>query len=259
MCRPSTAKNGNGENFRLNASCAEYPRLEDGKIDASGRSAEDGAAASVCRGFFRAYKSASAEMITEPDQSGRIQVSKIADRTTCDQAMRAYIIAMRGKPELLQQNAGVVILAALKASGLATTQDKQETFYRPVVASAEDTGEQDVVQSGVISDTQGVDFGPYVKHVIRTTYENWRRFIPEAARPPVHKRGRTGIRFKIFPDGSVKGLMLESPSGDLSFDRAAWAGIIASSYHPLPRKFEGPFLELRLAFYYNPLQRNQRQ
>jgi TonB family protein len=104
----------------------------------------------------------------------------------------------------------------------------------------------------VLSDTMGVDFGPYLQRVINATYRSWLPIIPESARPPLDKQGRVGIRFKIYPDGSVKQMVLEFPSGDVSLDRAAWGGITgASPYPPLPKEFKGPFLELRFGFYYN--------
>jgi TonB family protein len=104
----------------------------------------------------------------------------------------------------------------------------------------------------ILSDTMGVDFGPYMKRVIEATYRSWIPIIPESARPPLDKQGRVGVRFKIYPDGSVKQMSLEFPSGDVSLDRAAWGGITgASPYPPLPKEFKGPFLELRFGFYYN--------
>jgi len=104
----------------------------------------------------------------------------------------------------------------------------------------------------VLSDTMGVDFGPYIQRVIYDTKRAWYPIIPEAAQPPLNKQGRVGIRFKILPDGSVKEMVLELPSGDVSLDRAAWGGITgASPYPPLPRNFKGPFLELRFYFLYN--------
>jgi TonB family protein len=104
----------------------------------------------------------------------------------------------------------------------------------------------------VLSDTMGVDFGPYLQRVIFDTKRAWYPIIPEAAQPPLNKQGRVGIRFKILPDGSVKQMILELPSGDVSLDRAAWGGITgASPYPPLPKGFKGPFLELRFYFLYN--------
>jgi TonB family protein len=110
------------------------------------------------------------------------------------------------------------------------------------------------VQAGadILSDTMGVDFGPYMRRVIEATRRSWYPIIPESARPPLDKQGRVGIRFKIYPDGSVKEMILEFPSGDVSLDRAAWGGVTgASPYPPLPKNFKGPFLELRFGFYYN--------
>src|ERR1700733_7651574 len=53
----------------------------------------------------------------------------------------------------------------------------------------------------VLSDTMGVDFGPYLQRAIFDTKRAWYPIIPEAAQPPLLKQGRVGIRFKIFPDG----------------------------------------------------------
>ncbi|MGC2618215.1 MAG: cell envelope integrity protein TolA [Acidobacteriaceae bacterium] len=104
----------------------------------------------------------------------------------------------------------------------------------------------------VLSDTMGVDFGPYIERVIYDTKRAWYPIIPESARPPLDKKGVVQIRFKILPDGTVTDMHLEGPSGDVSLDRAAWAGITgAAPYGPLPKAFKGPFLELRFAFLYN--------
>ena len=103
----------------------------------------------------------------------------------------------------------------------------------------------------ILSDTMGVDFGPYIQRLIAATKRSWYPLIPESARPPLDKRGVVGIRFKIYPDGSVKQMILEFPSGDVSLDRAAWGGITGAAYPSLPQGFKGPFLELRFGFYYN--------
>lgn len=103
----------------------------------------------------------------------------------------------------------------------------------------------------ILSDTKGIDFGPYLKQVTAATYRAWLPIIPESARPPVNKQGRVGIRFKIYPNGSVKEMILEFPCGDVALDRAAWGGVANASYPPLPKEFTGPFLELRFGFYYN--------
>jgi TonB family protein len=104
----------------------------------------------------------------------------------------------------------------------------------------------------VLSDTMGVDFGPYIQRVVWDTERAWWPIIPESARPPLDKQGKVMIRFKIYPDGSVRDMILEGPSGDVALDRAAWAGITgAAPFPPVPKAFKGPFLELRFYFLYN--------
>ncbi|HYK35627.1 TonB family protein [Alloacidobacterium sp.] len=104
----------------------------------------------------------------------------------------------------------------------------------------------------ILSDTMGVDFGPYIRRIIYDTERSWWPIIPESARPPLNKQGKVGIRFRILPDGSVKQMILEFPSGDVALDHAAWGGITgASPYPPLPKEFKGPYLELRFYFLYN--------
>jgi TonB family protein len=105
----------------------------------------------------------------------------------------------------------------------------------------------------VLSDTMGVDFGPYLARVLHDVKMNWYNVIPEAAYPPLRKKGRVAIEFAILKDGSVAGMKLEGPSGDVSLDRAAWGGITASNpFPPLPTEFSGQYLLLRFHFYYNP-------
>jgi TonB family protein len=105
----------------------------------------------------------------------------------------------------------------------------------------------------VLSDTQGVDFGPYLSRVVEAVRRNWYAIIPESARPPLLKRGKVAIQFVILPTGKVAGLQYTGSSGDIALDRAAWGGITASDpFAPLPSAFHGPYLALRFHFYYNP-------
>jgi TonB family protein len=111
------------------------------------------------------------------------------------------------------------------------------------------------VQGGleVLSDTQGVDFGPYLERVIFIVKQNWYNVIPEAAMPPIMKKGKVSIEFAILKNGRVAGMRLVGQSGDISLDRAAWSGITASDpFPPLPSQFTGQYLALRFHFLYNP-------
>jgi TonB family protein len=109
----------------------------------------------------------------------------------------------------------------------------------------------------VLSDTMGVDFGPYLSRVLQVVRQNWYTLIPEIARPPLLTKGKVSIEFVIMKDGHVAGMRIISPSGAVPLDRAAWGGITASSpFAPLPAEFKGPYLALRFHFYYNPDRRD---
>jgi TonB family protein len=102
----------------------------------------------------------------------------------------------------------------------------------------------------VLSDTMGVDFGPYLQRVLHDVKQNWYNAIPESAQM---KKGKLSIEFAIMKDGTLAGMKLVAPSGDTPLDRAAWAGITASHpFPPLPSEFGGQFLALRFTFFYNP-------
>jgi TonB family protein len=102
----------------------------------------------------------------------------------------------------------------------------------------------------VLSDTMGVDFGPYLQRVLHDVKQNWYNAIPESA---AMKHGSLIIEFAITKDGKVAGMKLVAPSGDIPLDRAAWAGITGSDPFPaLPSEFGGQYLALRFRFFYNP-------
>jgi len=102
----------------------------------------------------------------------------------------------------------------------------------------------------ILSDTQGVDFGPYLQRILQDVRQNWYLLIPPSAEM---KKGKLAIEFAITKDGQVAGMKLIATSGDTALDRAAWGGITASDpFPPLPTEFGGQYLALRFRFYYNP-------
>jgi TonB family protein len=116
-------------------------------------------------------------------------------------------------------------------------------------------GKQGAAYGGleVLSDTMGVDFGPYLARVLHDVKMNWYNLIPESARAPLLKKGNVTIEFAILKDGSVAGLKLDDSSGDTALDRGAWGGITSSiPFPPLPTEFKGQYLALRFKFLYNP-------
>ena len=102
----------------------------------------------------------------------------------------------------------------------------------------------------VLSDTKGVDFGPYLARIVYIVKRNWYAVIPESAR--LGEKGRVTLVFEILKDGSVPQLRLIGPSGAEPLDRAAINSIRASNpFPPLPAEFTGNHLVLQFTFLYN--------
>jgi len=100
------------------------------------------------------------------------------------------------------------------------------------------------------SDTQGVDFGPYLARAVFIVRRNWYALIPEAARQG--RQGRVSVVFEVLKDGSVPQIRLTENSGNDSLDSATSAAIQTSApFPPLPQEFAGTHLVLQLTFLYN--------
>lgn len=150
------------------------------------------------------------------------------------------------------------LLAAmvLFAVALALAQDKPSSTAPLDSQKSSDTASAATRGNlEVLSDTQGVDFGPYLSRVLDSVRRNWYNLVPPEARAPLMKQGKVSIEFVILPDGKVSGMKITEPSNDREFDRAAWGGITASvPFAPLPQEYHGQYLALRFHFYYNPAQ-----
>ncbi len=112
------------------------------------------------------------------------------------------------------------------------------------------TNGHDVGDLDILSDTQGVDFGPYLSRILPTIRHEWYRLIPSYAET---QKGKLAIQFAITKGGNVADMRLVATSGDVALDRPAWGSISNSNpFPPLPSEFTGPFLVLRLRYSYNP-------
>jgi TonB family protein len=102
----------------------------------------------------------------------------------------------------------------------------------------------------MLSDPMGVDFKPYLLQVLARVRKNWFSVIPESAR--MGTNGVTMLMFIIDRDGQVPKLVISTPSGAESLDRAAVASISASvPFPPLPKDFRGKEVRLQFSFKYN--------
>ena len=113
-------------------------------------------------------------------------------------------------------------------------------------------GEVGMGPAEILSDTQGVNFNPYLQRILREIYDQWIPLIPEEARPPLMKSGVTMIRFTILPDGNIGAMHLDGSTHDDALNRAAWGSVTGvGQFPPLPSQFHGPNLELRIHYLVN--------
>ncbi len=102
----------------------------------------------------------------------------------------------------------------------------------------------------LLSDPMGVDFKPYLIEILARVRKNWFSVIPESAR--MGNRGVVLLQFIIDRTGQVPKLVIATPSGAESLDRAAVASISASvPFPPLPKDFKGREVRLQFSFKYN--------
>lgn len=107
-------------------------------------------------------------------------------------------------------------------------------------------------QAEILTDTMGVDFGPYLTQITQRVRQNWYTIMPPSVYPPILKQGKLAIEFVILKDGTVTAMARDVSSNDVGLDRAAWGSITMSApFPPLPREFPGKLLGLRFYYFYN--------
>jgi TonB family protein len=113
----------------------------------------------------------------------------------------------------------------------------------------------DRLTADILSDTQGVDFAPYLKQALPMFRKLWISSLPEEVTRDRDSQTETVIRFTISQDGTISRMELVEASHIITVDRAAWGSITGVGQLPsLPRGFNGPSLILRIHFRVNPTQ-----
>jgi TonB family protein len=127
----------------------------------------------------------------------------------------------------------------------------QEVKPAPAGDATQAASLADQHQIEILSDTQGVDFHPYLKHALRKIYKQWVALMPEGAVEQKEK-GVTLIRLTIHRDGMIGEMHLDGSAKDDALDRAAWGAIRGvGKFAALPKEFQGPDLQVRIHFLVN--------
>jgi tetratricopeptide (TPR) repeat protein len=108
----------------------------------------------------------------------------------------------------------------------------------------------------LLSDPQGVDFGPYLnKEVLPTLQKAWTKLAPSVAKSTAGKsKGKTVIEFAIQKDGSVSELKVKESFSDATLDTALLDSLKSvTPFHALPAQFKGKSLTLQFDLSFHPV------
>ena len=96
-------------------------------------------------------------------------------------------------------------------------------------------------------DTQGVDFGPWIRRFIARVRQNW--LVPKEA---MSLKGRAVVSFSLSKAGAVRDVKVVQPSGIAPFDQAALNAIVKSDpFDALPAAYPRDDVQFTVTFYYN--------
>ena len=104
----------------------------------------------------------------------------------------------------------------------------------------------------ILTPLEGVDFDPFLDHLMLVVTRNWYLEIPESAM--LGDKGKVILRLQVQKDGRLLSHTptVELSSGKKSLDKAAVDAVRSSApFKHLPEAFPGPNIELRLTFLYN--------
>jgi len=107
-----------------------------------------------------------------------------------------------------------------------------------------------VEEPTILTDTQGADFGPWLRIVYFRVRDNWYSAIPELIRSGA--RGKAVLVFDVKKDGRVYNLQLAKTSGLHPYDRAAISSIkLAEPFPNFPPSFAGDQITIQFSYFYN--------
>ena len=131
-----------------------------------------------------------------------------------------------------------------------TSESRSNTVVSPQLGSRYQRPAADI-----LSDTQGVDFAPYMRQALQMMEKLWLSSVPADAAHANKSQTEAVIRFTISRDGTISAMELVESAHLIEVDRAAWGSIVGVGEFPsLPAEFNGPNLILRVGFGVNPPQ-----
>jgi hypothetical protein len=83
-----------------------------------------------------------------------------------------------------------------------------------------------LLAANILSDTQGVDFGPYMGQALTMIKKSWVSSLSKEVAQANNSQTETVIRFTISQDGTVSEMTLVEASHHIEIERAAWGSVV---------------------------------
>jgi TonB family protein len=107
-----------------------------------------------------------------------------------------------------------------------------------------------VEQPTITSDTQGVDFSPWLHLVYYRVRDNWYSVIPELIRTGT--KGKVVLIFDVRNNGRIESMQVLRSSGLSPYDRAAISSVKLSEPFPgFPPAFKGEAITVQFTYLYS--------
>jgi TonB family protein len=107
-----------------------------------------------------------------------------------------------------------------------------------------------VDQPTILSDTRGVDFGPWLRLIYFRVRDNWYAVIPELIRSGT--QAKVVVIFDVKNNGRIENVQVARSSRLPPYDRAAISSLKLSEPFPqFPVSFSGDRITLQFSYFYN--------
>ncbi|MFZ3342620.1 MAG: hypothetical protein WA213_17180 [Terriglobales bacterium] len=111
-------------------SCSTYVKWKAAKLSNLPQTTQDATAVGYCKGFFQAFALATGGSVTEPDETGHVQVLKYNESLTLDDFIGAFVDAVGKNPNSVNGDGMDFLLLTIITHHLATFESKPVVYVK---------------------------------------------------------------------------------------------------------------------------------
>lgn len=111
-------------------SCSTYITWKAAKPSGLPQTGQEASAVGYCKGFFQAFLLATAGSVTEPDETGHVQVLKYKDGLMLDEFIGTFVDAVRRNPSSVNGDGMDFLLLMIVTHHLGSFESKPGIYVR---------------------------------------------------------------------------------------------------------------------------------